>query len=189
MNSWPERDDVILSQWSIHQFFTILMTLISVLLNTRCAFLICSAGRTATRKDNRALVLIDIHPHSQAVASALRQPATVHVVQLHDLKWPECDTVLCVLCPFAQDCWSLHWQRLEQNWTRYWRHTFSESVHLKFVYLLNMLSPAYQEVILQPRNKVHTRQGLSSTFTGFQQLVSNYENISKYCRCEKWTEC
>lgn len=102
MTSWPERDDVILSQLSIDHFFTILITLISVLLNARCAFLICSAGRIATCSDNRALVLIDLHPHSQEVASALRQPASVHVVQLHDLKWPEY-CVCFVLLPRIAD--------------------------------------------------------------------------------------
>lgn len=74
-------------------------------------------------------------------------------------------------CPVAE--------RLEQNWTSSQRHAFSESLHLKVGYLLITLNPTCQEITMQRRDKLHTREGLSSAFIAFQQLVSAYANISE----------
>lgn len=118
----------------------------------------------------------------KTIAKGLWGNLTMNVVAI---TWPQVTwsglveegiSVLCIFCPLAQDCWFLPVGREARTKVNkvleacpFWISSFEGCV---FRLRLPRNNTAAQ-------NKVHTREGLSSTFLGFQQLVSVHANISE----------
>lgn len=167
-----------------------MLILTSVLLTTCLAFLICKADtRLTTSNDNRPLVLTDIHPHRQQpmCSKAAWHHACGAIIWTNmNWVWPGWRHVSTVcakfLCPWLLICRDSRCCPVDREARTklskflevclFWLSSFEGCV------FTNYSESCIPRNNIAARNKVHTREVLSSTSIGFQQLVSASANIS-----------